>query len=124
MRCRSTARMASWNRAANISKLGYGIKRCALSSKAKTGTDHVYLPSSEEKTWSVPVFRLELVVHGFARRAIGREAALGVARALAAEQDGRAARAVLGMDDLRRLQQAEQGLDRRGRGELGREGFF
>src|SRR5688572_12122439 len=63
-------------------------------------------------------------MHRLARRAVGSEAALGVARALAGEQHGGAARAVLGMDDLRRLQQAEKGLDRRGREELGGEGFL
>src|SRR6185295_3631044 len=61
---------------------------------------------------------LELVVHGLAGRAVWREAALGIARALATQQDGRAARAVLGVDDLRRLQQLEQRFDGGGRGEL------
>src|SRR5687767_1303141 len=116
--------MGLWKRAASTSKPGSDIKRC--DALCKTGTDHVFSRSPRE-TWSVPAFlfsALELVVHRFARRAVGSEAALGVARALAGEQHGGAARAVLGMDDLRRLQQAEKGLDRRGRGELGGEGLL
>src|SRR5688500_1724209 len=116
--------MGLWKRAASTSKPGSDIKRC--DALCKTGTDHVFSRGLRE-TWSVPAFlfsALELVVHRFARRAVGSEAALGVARALAGEQHGGAARAVLGMDDLRRLQQAEKGLDRRGREELGGEGFL
>src|SRR4051812_35704596 len=94
--------MALSRRAPNTSRPEYRTRRCgAFSNKI-----------------------LELVMQGLAGRAVGRERALGVARALAAEQDGRAARAVFGVKDFCLFDQTEKRLDRGSRRELGSKGLL